>query len=83
MRVQVVANCQPRCGVRVEGEVETSSREFIHRFTFPAGAGVAAPPTEVEETHLATFAPDSKHWFVECPLCGAPIHIDVVFSPGA
>jgi hypothetical protein len=81
MRVKIAASCLPPCGVLVQGEVETSSREFLHRFAFPAPAArsIDAPRTEVEEMRLATFAPDSKDWFVDCPLCGRPIAID----PGA
>lgn len=82
MRANVFASCQGGCGVRVEGEVETSSREFIHRFLFPAGAGkLEAPPTEFQEVRLATFPPDSKDWFVDCPSCGKRIRIDALVSP--
>ncbi|MGE5277257.1 MAG: hypothetical protein ACM3SU_09710 [Acidobacteriota bacterium] len=76
MKVKVAASCKSRCGARVEGEVETSSREFIHRFSFPQAGKPEGPHTEFEEVRLATFAPDSKDWFVECPLCGSPIRID-------
>jgi hypothetical protein len=83
MLLKVNASCRPECGVLVRGEVETTSREFIHRFTFPAGMGVPGPPrTEVEETLLATFGPDSKHWFVPCPGCGAMIRLDSAVSWG-
>jgi hypothetical protein len=78
MRVKVVASCRPECGVLVQGEVETTSREFIHRFLFPAHAvGAVAPPrTEVEEMRLVTFSPDSKDWQVDCPVCGRPIRFE-------
>jgi len=64
----------------VEGEVESGSREFIHRFLLPEGSanGVrGAARTEVEGIQLATFAPDSKEWFVTCPLCGRSIRLDL------
>ena len=75
--VKIGASC-PTCGVRVEGEVETSSREFVHRFDFPEGVegAIRAVPTEIAGMHLATFAPDSKDWFVPCPLCERPIRFD-------
>ncbi|MGH9369341.1 MAG: hypothetical protein ACRD3M_16930 [Thermoanaerobaculia bacterium] len=58
--------------------MEIASREFLHRFLFPerAGGSIGVASTEVEEMHLATFAPDSKDWFVPCPLCGKPIRFD-------
>jgi len=58
--------------------VETSTREFIHRFIFPAASAgdVKAARTEVDDVRLATFAPDSKNWFLECPLCGSKIRIE-------
>jgi hypothetical protein len=81
MRVKVAANCPTRCGVRLEGEVDTSSREFIHHFTLPAAALLTGTPrTEIEGTHLATLAPDSKDWFVACPLCSTRILLDT--GPG-
>jgi hypothetical protein len=82
MRVKVVAGCRPECGVLVQGEVEISSREFVHRFFFPARTlGAVAPPeTEVEEVRLTTFAPDSKTWRVECPVCGGAIPIEAPTS---
>ena len=54
------------------------SREFVHRFFFPEGVDGAIRPvsTEVGGMHLATFAPDSKNWFVPCPLCEKPIRFD-------
>lgn len=78
MQVKVVASCRPECGVLVQGDVETTSREFIHRFLFPARAtGAAVPPrTEVDEMRLVTFSPDSKDWSVDCPVCGNPIRFD-------
>jgi hypothetical protein len=80
MRAKIVASCTPRCGVLVQGEVETSTREFIHRFAFPAGSagGVKVALTEVDDARLTTFAPDSKYWYVECPLCGSKIRIEAV-----
>ncbi len=85
MQVKVVASCRPECGVLVQGEVETTSREFIHRFLFPARtAGSIAPPrTEVEEMRLVTFSPDSKDWVVPCPACGSPIRFDPSVSPAS
>jgi hypothetical protein len=62
----------------VEGEVESATREFIHRFLLPQGlARRAAAKTEVEGIQLATFAPDSKEWFVTCPLCSRRIRLDL------
>ena len=78
MRTRVEAECPKRCGTRVTGEIDASTREFIHRFDFPVGAWpAAAKRTEVDREHLATFAPDSKEWFISCPVCDAPIRIDV------
>lgn len=75
MRMKVVGRCAPACGVTVYGDVEVSSREFVHRFTFPKGTEdlVPAKPTEVEGVHLATFGPDQREWKIECPLCRAEI----------
>ena len=78
MRAKVVAECPRRCGTRVTGEIDTATREFIHRFEFPVGAWPAgAKRTEVERSQLATFAPDSKEWFVICPVCDASIRIEL------
>jgi hypothetical protein len=78
MRTTVQAECPKRCGTRLTGDIDTTTREFIHRFEFPAGAWPAgAKRTEVERAQLATFAPDSRDWFVACPVCGAPIRVDV------
>ncbi len=68
---KVTGNCVPECGVRVEGEVETATREFVYRLTFPPGAEdlVTRPRTEVGSALLATFGPDEGEWAVECPLC--------------
>ncbi len=64
------------------GEIDTSTREFIHRFDFPVGAWPAGTKrTEVERSHLATFAPDSKEWFVVCPVCDASIRIELPGTP--
>jgi hypothetical protein len=85
MLVKVVASCPPDCGVLVQGEVETSTREFVHRFFFPARAvGAVAPSrTEVEEMRLVTFPPDSKDWVVNCPVCGRPIRVEPSAAAGA
>jgi hypothetical protein len=84
MRVKVVASCRPECGVLVQGEVETTSREFIHRLLFSARAvGAVAPPrTEVDEMRLVTFPSDSKDWLVDCPVCGSPIRYEPAISSG-
>ena len=79
MLVRVDTACPARCGARVEGEVDTTSREFVHRFRVPEGSAPASQRTEVTGRHLATFAPDSKDWFVPCPVCAARIPID---TPG-
>jgi hypothetical protein len=75
MRIKVVGRCSPECGVTVHGEVESSSREIVHRFEFPKGSEglVSSRPTEVEGFHLATFGPDEREWKIECPLCRAKI----------
>ena len=82
MLVRVDTACPARCGARVEGEVDTTSREFVHRFRVPEGNAPASPRTEVTETHLATFAPDSKDWFVPCAVCAARIPIDASAMTG-
>ena len=71
MLLKATGRCVRECGVGVEGEVETASREFVYRLTFPPGAEnlVQRPRTEVESFLLATFGPDEKDWGVECPLC--------------
>ena len=62
------------CGVSVRGELDEDSREFIHRFSFPAGADalVKSRATEVNGIRLATFSPGDE-WSVECPLCKSRI----------
>jgi len=77
MTVQVDEVCTARCGVRVTGEVDTSTREFVHQFALPAGAEEVLRPrkTEVERVRLVTFSPGSRHWLVECPICGQSITI--------
>lgn len=75
MLVKVVGRCAPQCGVAVKGEVDTESREFIHRFSLPAGAEdlVKTRQTEVDGIRLMTFGPDAREWVVECPICRRPI----------
>lgn len=77
MLLKVHARCRPGCGVEVIGEFDSESRELIHSFTLPLGAEslLKIPRTEVERSRLVTFAPDSKDWFVACPICDAPIRI--------
>ena len=84
MLVKVTASCPARCGARVEGEVETTSREFVHRFDLPSGlAPAGTPSTEAGATRLATFPPDSKDWVLPCALCGAGIPIEMPAGTGA
>jgi hypothetical protein len=84
MLVKVAAICPAPCGTRVEGEVETTSREFVHRFAFPPGrAPAGVPSTEAGASRLATFPPDSKGWFLPCALCGTPISIEIPGGTGA
>jgi hypothetical protein len=75
--VQVDESCSARCGVRVTGEVDTTTREFVHQFGLPAGAEEILKPrkTEVERVRLVTFSPGSRLWLVECPICGQNITI--------
>ena len=77
MIVNVASECSAGCGVRVRGRVDTESREFIHRFTLPAGAEalVSSLPTEVEGARLVTFGPGEDAWSVPCPVCRAPIEV--------
>jgi hypothetical protein len=77
MLVKVAESCVETCGVRVKGEVDTATREFIHRFSFPRGseAVIQARKTEVEGVRLVTFAPEAGEWSVDCPLCGAAISV--------
>jgi hypothetical protein len=84
MLVKVVATCPACCGARVAGEVETTSREFFHRFEFPPGIAPAAVlATEAGAMRLATLPPDSKDWSVPCALCGARIAIEPAVGKGA
>jgi len=84
MRSRVEAECPKRCGTRVMGEIDTSTRELIYRFDFPVGAWpAAAKRTEVDRSHLATFAPDSKQWVLACPVCEAPIPVAIGPESGA
>jgi hypothetical protein len=57
--LKIAATCSPACGVRVEGEFDGASREFIHRFLLPMGASsaVRAAATEIEGAQLATSHP--------------------------
>jgi hypothetical protein len=81
---RIVARCTPPCEVRLEGDIDARSREFIHRFVLPPGAASGAGPrTEVGDVHLATLSPDSKNWLVPCPLCGRPISFDPEKGAGA
>jgi hypothetical protein len=82
MQTKIAAECPRRCGTRVTGEIDPATREFIHRFDFPVGAWPpGAKRTEVDRSHLATFAPDSKDWFVVCPVCDATIPIELPGTP--
>ena len=62
------------CGLAVKGELDESSREFVHRFAFPPGAAglVKSRATEVDGIRLVTFPPGDE-WSVDCPLCHAQI----------
>jgi hypothetical protein len=77
MLVKVAESCVETCGVRVSGEIDTTTREFIHRFSFPRGSEAVLPArkTEVEGVRLVTFAPEAQLWSVDCPLCGTPISV--------
>jgi hypothetical protein len=76
--VQISEACASRCGAQVVGEVDTETREFIHRFRLPRGVEDLVPRTrtEVDGVRLVTFGPDAEAWFVDCPVCRAriPIH---------
>jgi hypothetical protein len=71
MRIQVSVRCVADCGVRAQGELDTDKREFIHRFSLPAGVDALLEPkaTEVAGSHLATFSPEAADWRIECPVC--------------
>jgi hypothetical protein len=77
MVMQIDEACSTRCGVRVTGEVDTATREFVHQFALPAGAEEVLKPrkTEVERVRLVTFSPGSIQWRMECPVCGQGITI--------
>jgi hypothetical protein len=80
MILRVAEKCASRCGAEVVGEVDTESREFIHRFRLPRGVEdlVKTTHTEVEGVRLVTFGPDAGAWFVDCPVCRSRIAV-----PGA
>jgi len=77
MIVSVSAACPSSCGAEVRGEVDTETREFIHRFRLPSGSEPLVPRTrtEVDGVRLVTFPPDTEVWFVDCPVCRARISI--------
>jgi hypothetical protein len=81
MPLTISKPCAGSCGAWVKGEIDTDSREFIHRFSFPRGseALVQERSTEVEGVRLVTFAPTASQWQVECPLCHAETFVG---SPG-
>lgn len=79
-RLRISAACSEECGVRVTGELDTDSLEFIHRLRVPLGSEdlVAEPETEVVPARLVTFAPETSAWSawsIECPLCHRQIEI--------
>ncbi|MEP6801165.1 MAG: hypothetical protein ABJC07_04465 [Acidobacteriota bacterium] len=62
------------------GELDTDSREFIHRLRIPEGSEnvVAELEAEVVPAHLVTFAPETSAWSawsIECPLRRRQIEI--------
>lgn len=59
------------------GDVDTESREFIHRFRLPSGSEslVSRTRTEVEGIRLVTFAPEPGSWVLDCPVCRGRIPI--------
>jgi len=61
MQLKVSDACPSRCGVRVEGEVDLDTREFVHRFGIPAAAATLVTPneTEVDRMRLVTFGPSA------------------------
>lgn len=77
MIVKVVEACGSRCGVSLAGELDTETREFIHRFRLPSGVEDLVPRTrtEVDGVRLVTFGPGAEAWFVDCPLCRSRIAI--------
>jgi len=70
----VKAQGKCRCGVRVAGDLDEASREFVHRYALPGTMDgvVRARATEVEGIRLVTFAPGDE-WSLECPLCRSTI----------
>ena len=77
MVVHVAEACSASCGVRVSGELDTDSREFVHHFVLPKGAEqlLRPPKTEVERVRLVTFGPSLRTWSVDCPVCRQAITI--------
>jgi hypothetical protein len=77
MIVQVTERCTSGCGAVVVGDVDSETREFIHRFRLPRGAEdlVSRTRTEVDGVRLVTFGPDAEAWFVDCPVCRSRIAI--------
>ena len=77
MIVRVSEKCVGNCGSEVVGEIDTESREFIHRFRLPRGADQLLPSTrtEVDGVRLVTFGPPPAPWSVDCPVCRARIPI--------
>ena len=75
--MQVSEPCAARCGAQVVGEVDTDTREFIHRFRLPRGVEDLVPRTrtEVDGVRLVTFGPDAEDWYVDCPVCRGRIVI--------
>ena len=82
MQISVTAACVSECGVRVRGQIDPDSREFIHEFVVPPGADalLAGSQTEIASSRLATFSPDAVEWRIECPLCRKSIRVG---GPGA
>lgn len=74
---KVSQECPGHCGVRIDGEVDLESREFIHRFRMPVMTEEFARTTrtEIEGIRLVTFAPAPAEWFVDCPQCRRRIAI--------
>ncbi len=79
-RLWISAACSEECGVQVAGELDTETREFIHRLRLPEGSEklVTQIPTEVVPARLVTFAPETpawSAWSIDCPLCQRKIEI--------
>lgn len=77
MIVKAQGKCS--CGVVVKGELDETSREYIHSFSLPPGMPVSVKvrATEVSGVRLVTFAPGDE-WNVECPICRSRI----LLAPG-